>query len=153
MLTMITYELLWATRSVSDGGGRVSSPLPTFFSILIINAVMRIFGTFALVLVFADDFYQIAHLCLWYRVCLNIDNFCHECNSILAATVLQMNWCTHGNGNRVCSYIHGLIYLCHWQRYLLFDFKPFRQIFFIYRWKHRKNCECCPGPYLSTSVY
>ena len=23
----------------------------------------------------------------------------------------------------------------------------------FYSIKHRKNCECCPGPYLSTSVY
>ena len=131
---MITYELLWATRSVSDGGGRVCSPLPTFFSILIINAVMRIFGIFALVHVFADDFYQIAHLCLWYRVFLNIDHFRHECNSILAAAVLQMNWCTHCSGNRVCSYIWVDIFV-PLAKISLARFQNIRADFFIYRWK------------------
>ena len=131
---MITYELLWATRSVSDGGGRVCSPLPTFFSILIINAVMRIFGIFALVHVFADDFDQIAHFCLWYRVFLNIDHFCHECNSIIAAAVLQMNWCTHSSGNRVCSniWVDTVVPLA---KIYLVRFQNIRANFFIYRWK------------------
>ena len=32
-------------------------------------------------------------------------------------------------------------------------FAELSKTFAIYQFKHRKNCECCPGHYLSTSVY
>ena len=47
--------------------------------------------------------------------------------------------------------------IIHEMSFIHDKFCPFRQSFVLlngqFVWKHRKNCECCPGPYLSTSVY
>ena len=73
VMMMITYELLWATSSVSDGVGRDQLPLPTFFSILVMVMINIII--YSLANIDHPMFLNIDHLIVMINIIYSLANF------------------------------------------------------------------------------